>query len=88
MRLGFPAARTRTERRPGRSRRDRRRPQSRADALRPYIGQWVATTRDEVVVGADTAAEVVGWLAEHGRTADSMFRVPENEEGAGGVSPL
>lgn len=89
LRLGFPAARTTRE-----SRSNARRPrsgrvrESRADALRPYIGQWVATSGPEVLVAAENPAEVVGWLAEHGQTAESMFRVPDNDEAAGGVAPL
>jgi len=62
--------------------------QSGPDALRPYIGQWVATAGGVVLVAAETPAEVVGWLAEHGLTAESMFRVPENEQAAGGGAPL
>jgi hypothetical protein len=90
MRLGFPAARSaRSARSAGRSRRSGSRAQeSRADALRPYIGQWVATVGDEVLVAAGSPAEVVAWLAEHGKIAESMFRVPESEAAAGGVAPL
>lgn len=89
MRLGFPAARSTKSRQRNEPRRRRGRgPESPADALRPYMGQWVATSGDDVLVGADTAAEVVGWLAEHGRTAESMFRVPASDEAAGGVAPL
>jgi hypothetical protein len=89
MRLGFPAARsTKSAQTSGRARRGRRPARSRADALRPYIGQWVATSGQEVLVAAATPAEVVGWLAEHGRTAESMFRVPETDEAAGGAAPL
>ncbi len=58
-----------------------------AEALRPYLGQWVATDGDEVLVGADTAAEVVSWLARHERRADSLFRVPVSEIAAGGAAP-
>lgn len=59
-----------------------------AEALRPYVGQWVATAGDEVLVGAKGPQEVVSWLTRHGRQADSMFRVPEGEAAAGGVAPL
>jgi hypothetical protein len=89
LRLGFPAARSTKKSRANAQRRSRGRAgESRADALRPYIGQWVATAGREVLVAAETPAEVVGWLAEHGQTADSMFRVPESDEAAGGVAPL
>jgi len=89
LRLGFPAARS-TGKSPtdAQHRRRGRKAPSRADALRPYIGQWVATAGGEVLVAAETPAEVVGWLAEHGQTAESMFRIPENDEAAGGVAPL
>ena len=89
LRLGFPAARTTRKpqisgKRPRRAGREVRR----SDQLRPYIGQWVATLGDDVLVAADSPAEVVGWLAEHGKTAESMFRVPESDAAAGGVAPL
>lgn len=60
----------------------------RGEALRPYIGSWVATRGDEVLVAAKTAAEVVSWLTEHDQQAESMFRVPESEAAAGGAAPL
>ena len=89
LRLGFPAARTTSKPRTGTQRRSRKeRASRRADELRPYIGQWVATAGEEVLVSAKTAAEVVGWLAEHGKTAESMFRVPGSDAAAGGVAPL
>jgi hypothetical protein len=59
-----------------------------ADALRPFIGRWVATRDDEVLVAADEPREVVAWLARHGQKADSMFRVPENELAMTGLAPL
>ncbi len=58
-----------------------------ADSLRPYIGQWVATEGDEVLVAAESPHAVVAWLAKHGKTADSAFRVPESEAAAGGLAP-
>jgi hypothetical protein len=89
LRLGFPAARTaRKPQGDGKPRSKERRTRSRADQLRPYIGQWVATSGDEVLVAAQSPAEVVGWLAEHGKTAESMFRVPESNAAAGGIAPL
>jgi len=47
----------------------------------------VATKGPEVLVGAADPRAVVGWLAEHGQQADSMFRVPQNEFEATGVAP-
>ncbi len=86
MRLGFPAARRTTQDRatkpPNADSHD-----GRAEALRPFIGQWVALADGEVLTAALTPAGVVGWLSEHGRTADVMFRVPESEFAAGGASP-
>lgn len=60
----------------------------RAETLEPYIGQWVATKGQEVLVAAPEPRAVVGWLAQHRRHADSMFRVPGNEFEASGVAPL
>jgi hypothetical protein len=57
------------------------------ETLEPYVGQWVATKGPEVLVGAADPRAVVGWLAEHGQQADSMFRVPQNEFEATGVAP-
>jgi hypothetical protein len=91
--LGFPAGR-RTARpiaeatAPGAARaRDTvaRRPS--AQALEPFVGQWVATKGPEVLVAAPEPHAVVGWLAKHGQTADSMFRVPADERQASGVAP-
>jgi hypothetical protein len=59
-----------------------------AEALRPYIGQWVATAGDEVLVSGDGPAPVVAWLTRHGQRADSMFRVPDTEAAAGCAATL
>jgi hypothetical protein len=59
-----------------------------AETLRAFRGQWVAVADDELLVAASTPREVVGWLAQHGRRADSMFRVPEDELALGGLAPL
>jgi hypothetical protein len=59
-----------------------------ADALRPFRGEWVATKDGELLMAARTPKELVGWLARHGRRADSMFRVPEDELALGGLAPL
>ena len=59
-----------------------------AQELRSFRGQWVAVGDDELLVAASTPQDVVGWLARHGRRADSMFRVPEDELALGGLAPL
>jgi len=59
-----------------------------AEALRPFIGQWVAVRGEEVLVAADSPAEVVSWLAQHHQQAQSMFRVPTAESAIGGAAPL
>ena len=60
-----------------------------AQTLRSFRGQWVAVADDELLVAAATPHEVVGWLAQHGRRAESsMFRVPEDELALGGLAPL
>jgi hypothetical protein len=58
-----------------------------AEALRPFIGQWVAVRGDDVLVAAGSPKEVVSWLARHQQQAQSVFRVPESEQSAGGVAP-
>ncbi|HZL48904.1 MAG TPA: hypothetical protein VFC30_07805 [Solirubrobacteraceae bacterium] len=58
-----------------------------AETLEPFVGQWVATKEGEVLVAAPEPSAVVGWLAEHRRQADSMFRVPSDELEAGGLTP-
>lgn len=59
-----------------------------AERLRPFIGQWVAVKDGDVLHAADTPQALVGWLAEHGQQADSMFRVPEDSLAATGFAPL
>lgn len=59
-----------------------------AETLRSFRGQWVAVADDELLVAAPSPQEVVGWLARHGRRAQSMFRVPEDELALGGLAPL
>lgn len=58
------------------------------ERLRPLAGQWVAVKDDDVLHHATTPAAVVGWLTRHGRQADSMFRVPEDDRAASGLAPL
>jgi hypothetical protein len=57
------------------------------EALRPFIGRWVAVRDDEVLVAADDPREIVQWLSRHGRSADSMFRVPADEVELVGLAP-
>jgi len=91
--LGFPSGRRTREpapsaaRRRGARARATRHARPTAEALEPFVGQWVATKGPEILVGAPEPRAVVGWLAEHGQTADSMFRVPRDELEAGGVAP-
>ncbi len=86
-RLGFPAARRAALRsQSGAAATRSSSPVSRVESLRPYMGQWVATQDDEVLVAASSAAEVVAWLAQHGKRADSMLRVPEDEAAASGIA--
>jgi hypothetical protein len=59
-----------------------------AETLRAFQGEWVATKDGELLVAAPTPKELVGWLARHGRRADSMFRVPEDDLALGGLAPL
>jgi hypothetical protein len=59
-----------------------------ADTLKEFRGEWVAIKDGELLVAAITPKELVGWLARHGRRADSMFRVPEDELAIGGLAPL
>jgi len=59
-----------------------------AEALRPFIGRWVAIRGLEVLVAADSPADVVAWLSRHGQQADSMFRVPADAGSVGGAAPV
>jgi hypothetical protein len=59
-----------------------------SDRLRPLAGQWVAVADDDVLHAAATLQQLVGWLSRHGRRADSVFRVPEDDVAATGVAPL
>jgi hypothetical protein len=95
-RLGFPAARAvRREVPAGVKPADLSRPSGAADlgqeslveTLRPFIGLWVAVRGDEVLVAAPTPKDVVAWLAQHGRRAESMFRVTDSEQAIVGAAP-
>jgi hypothetical protein len=86
-RLGFTAARRTAHPTPSAGSAPRRPTTDPVERLRPHIGEWVAVKGDDVLVAADTPAAVLAWLAQHDQTADSMFRVPENEAAAGGAAP-
>jgi len=62
-------------------------PRTRVEALRPFIGLWVAVRGDEVLVAARSPKDVVAWLAQHGQSAQAMFRVPESEQAISGAAP-
>jgi hypothetical protein len=90
LRLGFPAGRrsgavTGDAPRDGGAAPDGERL---ADRLRPLAGRWVAVKDDDLLNVADSPQRLVAWLAEHGREADSVFRVPEDELSATGLAPL
>jgi len=59
-----------------------------ADRLRPFAGQWVAVEDGDVLHAAESPHALVAWLAEHGRKAESVFRVPDDELAATGLAPL
>jgi len=59
-----------------------------AETLEPFIGQWVATKGEDVLVAAGDPRTIIDWLAEHRARADSMFRVPADEFEASGLAPL
>jgi hypothetical protein len=86
MRLGFAAGRSGAEAIRGRRQTDT--PRGLTAALMPLAGQWVAIKDEDVLVAADSPHDVVAWLSRHGRQADSMFRVPEDDAAASGLAPL
>lgn len=61
--------------------------QTRTRRSRGVVGHWAATVDGEVIVEAETAREVVAWLEEHDRVADSMFRLPLSQQATEGVAP-
>jgi hypothetical protein len=64
-------------------------PQERlSDRLRPLVGQWVAIKDEDVIHAAQSPQALVGWLAQHGQKADSVFRVPDDDRAATGLAPL
>lgn len=86
-RLGFTAARRTAFPAPPSTPATRRPAADPVERLRPHIGEWVAIKDDDVLVSADSPTTVLAWLSQHDQTADSMFRVPENETAAGGAAP-
>lgn len=86
-RLGFTAARRAARPASSAGAAPRKPNADPVESLRPHIGEWVAVRADDVLVAADTPAAVLAWLAQHDQTADSMFRVPENEAAASGAAP-
>jgi hypothetical protein len=60
----------------------------RTEQLRALSGEWVAIKDDDVIHAAKTPRELVEWLSRHGRKADSMFRVPNDELATTGLAPL
>ena len=86
-RLGFTAARRAAHPTPSDGSAPRQPTGDPVERLRPHIGEWVAVKDDDVLVAAGAPAAVLAWLAQHDQTADSMFRVPENEAAAGGAAP-
>jgi hypothetical protein len=87
MRLGFTAGRRgqATARPGGEGPSDAERLAAR---LRPFVGQWVAIVDGDVIHAGDTPQQLVAWLSEHGRNAETVFRVPEDEVAATGLAPL
>jgi hypothetical protein len=92
IRLGFSAGRrpvkTSGPRTAGASRQTVDLPERLADRLRPLSGKWVAIKDDDVIHASESPQELVRWLSQHGRKADSMFRVPEDELAMTGLAPL
>lgn len=52
-----------------------------------YAGQWVAVRWDEVVAAGTTPADVVNRLRTLDEMAESMFRIPSEDDDPGGVLP-
>lgn len=63
-------------------------PERLAERLRPLTGQWVAIKDEDILHAAGTPQELVGWLGRQGQSADSVFRVPDDELAATGLAPL
>jgi hypothetical protein len=82
---GSPERDERMAAQPARATHGSRRPDG--DTLAPFVGQWVATRGEHVLVAASDPRTVVSWLAEHAQQADSMFRIPGGEFEASGLAP-
>ena len=52
------------------------------------MGEWVAVEDGEVIHAAKNPQQLVSWLSRHGRKAETVFRVSEDELAATGVAPL
>ena len=87
MGLGFQAGRRRASLAPGERAlpADPRAPL--VQRLRPLVGQWVAIKDDDVLHDAKTPQQLIAWLSEHKQTADTVFRVPEDELATTGLAP-
>lgn len=59
-----------------------------AEALRPFIGKWVAVRGGEVLVAAESPAEVVAWMTRNGQVGEGMFRVPGSDAEVFGAAPM
>ncbi|MCP9489878.1 MAG: hypothetical protein MSC31_08365 [Solirubrobacteraceae bacterium MAG38_C4-C5] len=90
MRLGFSAGRrgAGTSLALGKGQWDGASPERLADRLRPLAGRWVAIRDEDILHAADSPHELVGWLGRQGQSADSVFRVPDDELAANGLAPL
>jgi len=95
MRLGFPVGRRAGRIRTGTSGVLSLHPDSPAedserlaDRLRPLAGQWVAIKDDDLLHAAPSPHALIAWLGRHGRRADSVFRVPEDDLAGTGLAPL
>lgn len=94
MRLGFSAGRRTMGRAASAAKAGRTlsksepTPERLADRLRPLAGRWVAIRDDDVLHAADSPQALVGWLSQHGQTAESVFRVPGDELASTGLAPL
>lgn len=51
-----------------------------ADTLRPYIGEWVALDKEQVIYHATSVREVVMWLGRNGIKGAVLLFVPQNPE--------
>jgi len=87
MGLGFQAGRRRAGLAPTAATFPADRRAALVHQLRPLVGRWVAIKDDDVLHDAKTPQQLIAWLSEHGQTADTVFRVPEDEVAATGLAP-